>query len=407
MAATTTRALWSRFFAVVFVLLLPLATIATWSITTVTNTDRWVATLHPLATNRTITNYLAAEGAKTLINELHVDRKIESALGKNASFLTTTITAELQRTFTQALEGALRSSTFVSIWDHENRLTHQVAVDILDNKYGGKLSTARDVVLNVSPAVVSAINALDAQGITLLNPLRDQLTSDKLLELRLLDDRELQRAQSYYRLAVTLKWVLPALVVILGLLVVFTSRPRRRGARRLSLALIVSAAATYCLLRVAIALAAPLAPTPLPVTKAILRAATAFLARELVTLTLVGVAGLLLCWTFGEGAAARSLRAALTRGVRMTSGTVSAHSKELAHTNWQSWSVTNAALLLRYLRGADVVAGVIAVSLLLLWVNSLGELLAVTLLGVAWSLSSHRLHQRLSSSDAPDATNSP
>jgi hypothetical protein len=404
MSTSTPNNRWSRVFAVVFAIVLPLSTIAAWAVSTVTNTDRWVATLHPLASEPVVTQYIAEEGARTLVHDLHVEKRIRQALPSGAAFLATTITTELQSTIATALSSALATHAFQTVWDRENRFTHQLAVDVLEGHDSTSISRARDVVLNITPAIDKAINHLDAQGITFLDPLKKRLHSDRVLVLHLLGQRELQRAQYYFHLATTLEWALPFLTLLLALLVVFTAVPRRVGLRRLSLSVLVSSAVAYCLLRIGIALAAPLAPSPPAVNKAILQAVTSFLAGELLALAVAGGLGLLVHWFTGPSERAISSRAYLAHAARAVGGSVLTRSKELVRTNWQGWSTENQHRLLEGLRVVDVLAGALVVALLLWAVSSVTWLVVVLALGALWYWISRRAHHRLSGEDGHDST---
>ncbi len=410
MASGTERSAWSRVVATLLALVLPLSTISFWAVYTVTNTDRWVATLQPLATNPTITNYIAEEGAATIVTELHVESRIKNSLPPAAGFLATTITTELQSTITKALSSALQSSTFQSLWEKENRYTHSTAVAILSGDENGNISTARKIILNVTPAITSAIDQLDKQGITFLDPLKKRLKVDQVLALKLIDDKELQKAQTYFHIATTLKWILPLLSVLLGALVVLLARPRRRGFRRLSLVVMFASAVSYGLLRIGITLATPLAPTPPDVTKAILNAITHYLGREFLLLTALGACGLLIVWVTGPSRGATSLRRHVAGASRAVWRGIAKGSQQIAHTDWKGWSAANRANLSTGLRVADVVVAVFAVISLLFWVSSFWGLVAIVAIVAAYYWAAQRIHavvdtdRQLALTDGGDAT---
>ncbi len=404
MSQKTTRQLWSRIFAVILAIALPLTAISTWALANITNTDRWVATLHPLATDPVVTTYVAQQGAQAIVHQLGVQSRIESALPSRAAFLATTITTELEKTITKALESAIQTKAFQNAFDRANRITHTLVVKILDGTENSKINHARDVVLNVTPAIVAAIDRLDKQGITFLDPIRTSIDKNKLLVLKLLDEREIASLQRYYKIASTLRWFTPVLTILLALMVIAFAKPRRRGVRRLALTVTISAAVTYCLLRVGIAVAAARAPTPTPVAKAVMKAVTSFLSAELLWLTILGVVGLALSWFFGDSDRATSLRRHLGHGLRAAGGSVASRSKELAHTDWQGWSQQNTTRLLGGLRIADVAIGAIVLILLFWWVSTFWSFIVVAVLAILWYVASNRVRAKLSVAPAEVAT---
>ena len=386
MSTSATRTLLSRMFAVLFAIVLPLATVASWGVTTVTNTNRWVATLHPLSVDPTVTNYLAKRGAATVIQDLHVQEKIRHLLPAGAAFLAGTLTQQLEGTLATALARAIRSHTFQSLWDRENRLTHDVAVAILQGRANSSIATARNVVLNISPTIIEAINQFDEHGNHFFDPLKSSLRHDRKFILRLLSARELHSAQNYFRLATTLDWLLPIGTLILAFATVMTARPRRSGLRRLAVSVIVSSSLAYCLLRIAIELATPLAPTPAPVTKAILLAVTSFLAAQLIALIVIGFAGLAVNWIAGESDTARHARSSTRAALTGVLAVLTSRSRQLARTDWQKLSASGHSRAVRTVHLVDLVASCAAVALLVWWVRSISSLLifAIGALVAAW-----------------------
>ncbi len=404
MASKPNHAWRSRLYAALLALVLPLSTIAAWGVATVTDTSRWVATLHPLASNATVTQYIATQGAETLIKDFHVEQRINQALPKQASFLASTITTELQRTIATALNDAINTQAFGTIWDKENQITHSTAVLILQGRANSELSTARSVVLNVTPTILSAIKNLDAQGITFFDPLKKTIKNDKRLILKLLNLHELQQAQYWFHLATTLQWILPIITLLLALAVIVSARPRRNGFRRLAVTVMLSCAVTYALLRIGIVLAAPLAPTPPDVTTAILNAITSFLAHELLLLMALGALGLALHWISGHSTRAIHLREQLDRYLKTAGRAALARSREVMATDWRGWTAENRSRVLNYLAIVDVGVVLMVVALLIWVVQSVSALLFIATIAILWFWLSRRARRRLSASVEPDAT---
>jgi hypothetical protein len=389
------RAIASRIAAIAFAVVLPLATVATWGVGTVANSDRWVATLHPLASDRTLTTYVANEGAARVISQLHVQDRIQKLLPPGAAFLSGTLTSQLQLTLASAIGRALRSGSFQSLWDRENRLTHDVAVAVLEGRANSTIAVTHSVVLNLSPAILEGLRQFDLHGNHFFDPLRHALLHERSFVLRILDSTELQRAQGYFHLAITLRWLLDVSALLLAIASIFAARPLHRGLRRLALSTIISAAVTYSALRIGIHLAVPFAPTPIRVTDVILNAVTSFLRRDLVALIILGFAALILSYLLANSGDVRRLRlasaATINRIFRWTLGL----NKSASPLRSSATSELSRERASRLLHLGDLGAVLIAVALLVWWVHSVLALVEVTIVASAWFTQSHRLHRRV------------
>ncbi len=404
MSARESKRWVSRVLAAAFALLLPLAVVSWWAQSTVSSTDRWVATLHPLASDPVVTAYLAQEGAVTIVRDFDVERRIAAAIPQGAGLLAPTLTSALQHTIAAAITVTLGSATFQRLWDSENRLTHRVAVDLLEGRVKVGVSRARAVVIDLTPAMLDAITQLDAHGVTFLDPLKQQLSRHPTLSVQILNVRELHHAQRYYHLATVLWWLFPLLGVLSGGGVVMTSRPRRQGVRRVGLVAVGSGLVTYAALTIAITAASPLAPTPPSVTSAILTTMTSALAKYLLWVSLGGGVLAGLAWLTGPSPFARVTRRALGRGARALGGVLRTGASQSGVTHQDRGTLVHSRRLARIVQVADVVVAVVAPLLLWRRVTTLSQLITLVVLTGGWYWFSARLRKKLtgdSSTDAP------
>jgi hypothetical protein len=394
MSTKPKRVVLSRICAVLFAILLPLTTISAWAITTVSNTDRWVSAMHPLATNPVITNYIGQQVTEEIIQQTNVQARIESALPAQASFLAGTITNEIQKTIEKAIDQALASPQFATFWDRANRLTHTAAIAVISGKYNSQIQKAHDLVLNLPvDTIINAINTLTSHGITFLAPLKSHIIGNRLLVLNILSAKELSKVQSYYNLATTLRWVLIVLTLLLGALTIALARPVRAGVRRFGIALTVAAALSYCLLRIGIRLAAPLAPTPEDVATAVLKTVTSFLNDELFIMTLVGVAILVVVWFTGQGSRAVATRAWISSNSKAIWAALTKKTSELRGGEMSEWSMAHRTQLRRGLGVAHVVIYALLIIALFAWIDTFLGFVLMVAIGVGW----YFLHRRLAS----------
>jgi hypothetical protein len=393
MAATKHRVLWSRILAVIFAILLPLTAVSAWAITTVTNTNRWVSTLHPLATNPTITNYLAQQGSIAIVQKFDVEQRVKDALPPSASFVAGPVTTQIQSYIEEALAKALHSQEFSKFWDRINRLSHGVAMNVLTGKTSSKIDKANQYIIDVTPALTKAIDALDARGITFLNPLKEQISQNRIASLQLFSQKELAKVQKYYNLAVTLRWVLILVTLLLAAGVIATARPLREGVRRLFIALAISAGLAYSLIKIAVAIVAPRAETPSDVTKAILNTVTAYLSDELLVLTLIGIGGVVVVWFTGSGEKAVAARMWISKSAKTLSNAVTQKSHQVRDGELTDWTRRHESQLRKSLVVANVVVIVLVAVALFAWISSFLGLVILVLLALGWYL----LYQRLAS----------
>lgn len=387
----------SRVLAVLFAVLLPFAIVSSWAVVTVSNSERWVATLHPLASNHVVDEYLASQGAAVIVRDLKVEHRIVAVLPTAAGILAPTLTTALQQTLTAALATGLESPTFQRIWDEENRITHQAAVAILDGRATSQLSREGSVVLDVTPIIRTVLNKLDANSVTLFQPWVSQLTRPRTLTLTILDIREIRQIQRYYHLATSLWWLFPVLSSLSGLGAVVTSRSRRNGLRRLALAAMVSGLLAYALLSIGIATASTMAPTPPAITSAILNTFTSQLAAKFLWASLAGafLAGIL--WFSGSAASARATRRNFRLAQRWIWRARGQNTSEFVTADWHQWLEAHRRQLARDVRIANIV--VAAGSSLLLWrsVTTLTQLVLLLVIVASWFWMTSRLRRILMS----------
>ncbi len=131
---------WQRIVSVVLLVLgfvlMPLSAIAIWTHNQVTNTDRYVDTVSPLASNKDIQQVVATRAVTALFQNVDVAGEIESALPKRAKFLGEPVANAMQGYATDVTERILASDQFQTFWDAANRRAHNQLVALLDDDPG-------------------------------------------------------------------------------------------------------------------------------------------------------------------------------------------------------------------------------------------------------------------------------
>ena len=152
------RRVLSWILVVLFGLLVPLTLVSGWAVKTITNTDRYVATMAPLARDKVITNYAADAATNALFKQLNVEDAIAGVLPKRASFIAGPVTQQLHSFTETQMRRVTGSQAFINLWDKENRFTHSTAMSLLTGGNPPTVSKTRRLVVELTPIVTDGID---------------------------------------------------------------------------------------------------------------------------------------------------------------------------------------------------------------------------------------------------------
>ena len=156
-------------------ILIPVSVISVWAINTVTNTDKYVETMAPLARNPVIVDGLATKATDAFFSTHIVQNKVTQALPAKAKPLVAPIVTEVHSYVYNLALKVFSSPKFGKLWDTLNRHSHQAVVNILTGKQTPlqkKLAKGGQIALNLSPALNNLIDEANAHGVTLFNPIK-------------------------------------------------------------------------------------------------------------------------------------------------------------------------------------------------------------------------------------------
>jgi hypothetical protein len=215
-------------------ILIPVSVISVWAINTVTNTDKYVETMAPLATNPVIQQGLATRATDALFSTNIVQNKVTQALPKSAKPLVAPLMAQL-KTYVQgyALK-VFESPQFAKLWDTLNRHSHNAVINVLTGKQTPaqkKLATAGQIAINVSPALNQVITDLDQRGITFFDPLRSLSTNS--VHFTVVSKQQVSKFSGLFNLILKFKWIIPVVALVLAILAVALAMERRKTVVRL------------------------------------------------------------------------------------------------------------------------------------------------------------------------------
>lgn len=292
----------------------PISVMGVWIHNTLLNTDQYVATVGPLASNSAVQNALATRISNTLVTGSGLETKIKDALPPKASFVAPFLSNGIGQFVDNVALKIVQAPKFAQLWNTLNRRAHAEIVSVLK---GGrsKVSTKNgQVAINIGP-IVDQVNAkLKQLGI-------DQLPN-KSGQIVLFSSSGLHQAQGAVKAFDALRIALPIITLLLFAGAIALSGNRRRTVLRsaLGLALAMGLLLTVFNLARSIYLDALPASVNQAAAGAVYDQLLTFLRDTLRVVFLVAIIIALGAWLAGPGRYATRIRTASRDLVRRTPG---------------------------------------------------------------------------------------
>ena len=216
-------------------ILIPVSVLSVWAINTVTNTDKYVQTMAPLARNPVIVDGLATRATDALFSTHIVQNKVTQALPKSAKPLVAPIVNEVHSYVYNLALKVFSSPKFGKLWDTLNRHSHEAVVNVLTGKQTPlqkKLAKGGQIALNLSPALNNLIDEANAHGVTLFNPIK--AISTEGLSFTVVSKQQVSKFSGLFNLVVKGKWIVPVIALVLAILAVALAMERRKTLVRLA-----------------------------------------------------------------------------------------------------------------------------------------------------------------------------
>ena len=239
------RQRWRTLVAVVLIVLgcvlAPLAGVAVWARNQVTDTDRYVATVTPLASDpavqQAITDQITAQ-VFTYIDIQALTTQVVDALSARVEGrglppqaaaalqgLAGPVANGVQGFVRTQVERVVQSQAFEDAWIQANRVAHEALVKALTGEGGGAVTVEGDTVsLNLAPFIETVKQRLVAQGFTLAERIPQVDKSFVLFQ-----SEDITRAQRAFSLLNTLGVWLPVIALILIGIGVYVAKDHRRA----------------------------------------------------------------------------------------------------------------------------------------------------------------------------------
>ena len=240
------RRIVGAFLVVVGCLLVPLSLSAVWVRNTLLDTDNYVSTVGPLASNPDIQQTLATNLTNAIFTRGDIDQRIEDALPSGASVLAAPIAERVQNATEAAALRLFESDRFETLWENANERAHTRVVDVLTG--GGPRVSTEDgtIAINTEQIFENVKERLDARGITLLD---DTTLPESKQEFVLFESKTLADVQGLVDLLQKVAWVLPVLALACFAGAIGLSGRRRRTVLRAALGVALAVALELVLLK--------------------------------------------------------------------------------------------------------------------------------------------------------------
>jgi hypothetical protein len=217
--------------------LAPLALVAVWAKNQVTNTDRYVATVAPLASEPAIQNAVADKVTAEILTHIDVQGFTTQALNALAAQgLSPQLAAQLQALAVPIADGVesfvrsqvgkiVQTDTFANAWVQANRVAHDQLVKTLTGEGGETIVVEGDTVsVDLGQLIQTVKQRLVASGFTLAERIPQVDASYVLFQ-----SEQIPRVQRALGLLTTLGNWLPVVVLALLTLGVYLVKDHRRA----------------------------------------------------------------------------------------------------------------------------------------------------------------------------------
>jgi hypothetical protein len=231
------RSIVATLMIVVACVLAPLSVVAIWTRNQVTNTDRYVATVTPLADDPAIQNAITDQITVQVFNYIDVpgltnqavdalaERGLTPALADQLRALAVPIASGVQSFTRSQVAKVVESDAFADAWVQANRVAHAELVAALTGEGGGSVTIENDTVsVNLAAFIQTVKQRLVDAGFSVAARIPEVNASFVLFQ-----SEDITRARSGFNLLNTLGVWLPVIAIVLLVLGVYVAKDHRRA----------------------------------------------------------------------------------------------------------------------------------------------------------------------------------
>ncbi|MEV3936790.1 hypothetical protein AB0K52_12540 [Glycomyces sp. NPDC049804] len=329
------------------------------------DTDRYVATVAPLAEDDDVRAAVSARVADTVNEKLDIESYVDQAMDaiqtrgapERLDALAAPIASALEGFVADQVHAVVYSDRFAQLWTSANTTAHEAVAAILRGETSETLQVQGDTLyIDLGPLVEQVKSALVDRGLTIAERIPAVSVQFALIEVR-----GLANAQGAAELLDVLAWAMPLTAIALLLAGVYIAPNRRRAL--LIGAVLLAAAMLVLLIAVAVARTITLANLPEEVRSpeavaSVYDIVVRFLTAGAQTAIVVALIVALAAWLAGPGVGAAAIR-------RAASGLLDLAATGLARSGLPLGPVP--AFLVRNRRALEWAAVALALVWLILW----------------------------------------
>ena len=298
-----------------------MSVLAVWSRNQLLDTDRYVETVTPLASDPAVQDAVVQRVTAAIYDGVDVRQLVAGALPQEGAFLAAPISLGIENLIEKIARELVTSDRFASLWVDANRTAHDALVTVLTEPGDRKGSVSVDL----SGVVGEVQSKLSSLGITAFQGER------AAPQLELFQSEQLARVQLGVRLFDDLATVLPWITIALLVASAFVVVDRRRGVLAAFAGLLVGALLTVALFAVArwvVLLELP-AGGSVSAAEAVFDLLTRFVRGAVRALAAVGFVGVLAALLAGPSRPATAIRRWVGIGVARTGDAAASHGARL------------------------------------------------------------------------------
>ena len=235
-----TRGILAVIALVIAALLLPLAVVGFWGQRTLTDTERFVQTVGPLATQQAIQEDIATAVSTAVVQGVDLQSEISGLLPPRAAPLAGPISSAVQQFVYSITLKLMQTPQFATFWTNSSERLQKLVVAALEGKPGGPVEMQGDqIVLDTGDLIAAVKVQLGEKGLTSLANRPTPSAADR--QIVLLDAPQVKQARLIYSVSVPIAtWLLP-LVLLLFLGAVLLARRHARMVAWVGVCMILNA----------------------------------------------------------------------------------------------------------------------------------------------------------------------
>ncbi|MFG2759948.1 hypothetical protein [Streptomyces wuyuanensis] len=369
--------------------LAPLSAVATWAKSEVGDTDRYVATVAPLASDPDVQAAVANRVTNVVMEHIDLpalledvapaDRpRLDALIGRLGGALENAV-----RSFVQSrTQDIVASDAFQRIWTDANRRIHAAVDKALTGSGGGAIElTDNAVKIDLAPVIEQVKQRLVNEGLTVAEKIPEIHT-----DFTVLQSEDVGRVKTGFRLLQLAGTWLPIVAVVLIAAGVLLSAHRRKALVAAALGVAVATALLGAGLTVFRLIYLDSLPKGVsqPAATSVFDALVRFLRTTIRNIVMLGVVVALAAWLTGPGRYAGLVRQLWTSGIAATRATANRAGLRTGplgpwvrrFRTWITWVLVAVAVLVYILWSYPTAWVVVGLALALLFALAIVEFLA-------------------------------